>query len=167
VTIHANQWSGVNVTRSHQVLLANNSITGNGTAAGSTGGRFGVTRESSTSPDPAGIQLVNNLVCGNRLGELSGPILDGTDSGNLTPTGTEGTGVTASPGWDNPATVYAAVTGPDTLANTADDTFTPATSSPLVDHGLDPRTLGLPTAVTPLLEADYLQDAVRPRARRG
>ena len=31
-TIHGNQWSGVNVTRNHQVVLANNAITGNGTA---------------------------------------------------------------------------------------------------------------------------------------
>jgi RHS repeat-associated protein len=163
-TIHGNQWSGVTVTRSHQVLLANNAITGNGTASGSTGGRFGVVRESANPPNPAGIQLVNNLVCGNRLGELSGPILDGTDSGNLTPTGTEGTGVTASPGCDNTTTVYATLNGPDGLANTADDNFAPATTSPLVDHGIDPRTLGLPSAINPLLEADYLQAAVRPRA---
>jgi YD repeat-containing protein len=163
-TIHGNQWSGVNVTRSHQVLLANNAITGNGTASGSTGGRFGVVRESANPPNPAGIQLVHNLICGNRLGELSGPILDSTDSGNLTPTGTEGTGVTASPGCDNPATVYATLNGPDGLANTADDNFAPAPTSPLVDHGIDPRTLGLPTAFNPLLEADYVQTAVRPRA---
>ncbi len=163
-TIHGNAWSGVTVAREHQVLLANNAITGNGTASGSTGGRFGVTRESSSSPNPAGIQLRNNLVCGNRLGEINGPALDGTDSGNLTPTGSEGTGVTASPGCDNPATVYANVNGADTLANTADDTFAPATASPLIDQGLDPRTLGLPAAFDPLLEADYLAEGVRPRA---
>jgi RHS repeat-associated protein len=163
-TIHGNQWSGVNVTRSHQVLLANNALTGNGTASGTTGGRFGVVREVANPPNPAGIQLVHNLVCGNRLGELNGPILDGTDNGNLTPTGTEGTGVAASPGCDNPASVYATLNGPDGLANTADDNFAPAPTSPLVDHGIDPRTLGLPTAFNPLLESDYLQATVRPRA---
>jgi hypothetical protein len=65
-TIHGNAWSGVNVARAHEVLLANNAIAGNGTASGSTGGRFGVTREGSSSPNPAGIQLRNNLLCGNR-----------------------------------------------------------------------------------------------------
>jgi hypothetical protein len=48
------------------MLLANNAIAGNGTASGSTRGRFGVTREGSSSPNPAGIQLRNNLLCGNR-----------------------------------------------------------------------------------------------------
>ena len=161
-TIHGNQWSGVSITRSHEAYLINNAITGNGTAAGSTGGRFGVTRESSTTPNPAGIHLLNNLICGNRLGEINGPALDGTDSGNLTPTGSEGAGVTARAGCNVPANVYAHVAGVDGVANTADDDFTPSTSSPLLDAGLDPRTLGLAPAFNPLLEADYLQPAARP-----
>jgi Periplasmic copper-binding protein (NosD) len=70
-TIHGNAWSGVNVARNHATWLINNAITGNGIAAGSTGGRFGVVRESSTSPQPAGIHLLNNLICGNRLGETA------------------------------------------------------------------------------------------------
>jgi hypothetical protein len=74
------------------VWLVNNLVFANGTASGSTGGRFGVKREDSTSPQPAGITLQNNLICGNRLGEIDGPALDATDSNNLTPTGSEGPG---------------------------------------------------------------------------
>ena len=162
-TIHGNQWSGISVTRSHEAYLVNNAITGNGTAAGSTGGRFGVTRESSTTPNLGGIHLLNNLICGNRLGEINGPALDGTDSGNLTPTGSEGPGVTARAGCNVPANVYADVAGADGVANTADDDFTPATGSSLLDAGLDPRTLGLDPVFNPLLEADYLKPAARPR----
>ncbi len=166
-TIHGNAWSGVNVAREHQVVVANNAITANGTASGSTGGRFGVTREGSSSPNPAGIQLVNNLICGNRLGEINGPALDVTDGGNLTPTGTEGAGVSASSGCDNPATVYENVAGPDGLVGTGDDLFTPASTSPLIDRGLDPRTIGQPETVNSLLEADYTAVAVRPRGAAG
>ena len=46
-TIHANGWNGLRITRTHDAILANNSITGNGTAPGTTGGRFGVSREGS------------------------------------------------------------------------------------------------------------------------
>jgi RHS repeat-associated protein len=162
-TIHGNAWSGVNVTRSHVAWLVNNAITGNGTATGSTGGRFGVVRESTTSPDPVGIHLLNNLVCGNRLGEINGPALDGTDAGNLTPTGSEGPGVTANSTCAVTADVYAHVAGTDNLLNTVDDDFTPVTASPLLDSGFDPRTLGLSTSFNPLLESDYLKPAARPR----
>jgi hypothetical protein len=154
-TIHGNAWSGVSVTRSHEAFLVNNAITGNGTASGSTGGRFGVKREASTTPQPTGIHLLNNLICGNRLGEINGPALDATDSGNLTPTGSEGLGVSASPGCEVAANVYAHLAGPDGLANTADDDFRLATGSPALDRGMDPRTLGLPASFNPLLETDF------------
>ncbi len=111
-TIHANQWSGVSVARQHEVYLANNAITGNGTAPGSTGGRFGIARESAAGPQPRTIHLLNNLVCGNRLGEFSGPALDATDAANLTPTGTEGPGVTAAPGCGLPRAIYEGGGGP-------------------------------------------------------
>jgi len=123
-TIHGQGWSGVSITRNHQVFLVNNVITGNGTQTGSTGGRFGVAREASTTPDPSGIQLLTNLICGNRLGEINGPALDATDGGNLTPTGTEGPGVVASLGCDNTATVFKSLAGPDGLVGTADDDVT-------------------------------------------
>jgi parallel beta-helix repeat protein len=51
-TIYGNQWNGMDVARSHTITLANNIINNNGTASGTTGGRFGVRRESSTSPQP-------------------------------------------------------------------------------------------------------------------
>jgi len=164
-TIHANGWSGVNITRNHQVFLVNNAITGNGTPGSIRG--FGVVREASPAPDPAGIQLLNNLICGNRLGEISGPALDVTDSGNLTPAGTEGPGVVASLGCDNAATVYKSLAGPDGLVGTADDDFTLATGSPAIDRGMDPRALGLPTAFTPPLEADFAGNAARPKNGTG
>ena len=162
-TIHGNAWSGVYVTRDHEAWLVNNAITGNGTQAGSTGGRFGVSREGSTTPHPETIHLLSNLLCGNRLGEINGPALDATDSGNLTPTGAEGPGVTASPGCDLPGTVYASVNGPDGLPNTSDDDFALAPGSHAIEQGMDPRTLGLDPAFTPLLEADYLANGARPK----
>jgi RHS repeat-associated protein len=166
-TIFANAWNGVDVARNHTVYLVNNLITGNGTATGSTGGRHGVSREASTSPQPAGIHLLYNLVCGNRLGEINGPALDATDAGNLTPSGSEGSGVGASPGCDLPANVYANLNGPDTLPNTADDDVSLAPSSPAVDRGMDPRTLGLDPAFNPLLEADFATVAIRPKDGNG
>jgi hypothetical protein len=108
-TIHGNGWNGVSATRSHVFLLLNNAITGNGTHTGSTGGRVGVRRE--TAPLPLAIVLRNNLICGNRLGEIAGPVLDGADGANLTPSGSEGPGVTASPGCDTPAIVYRSLPG--------------------------------------------------------
>ena len=163
-TIHGNGWNGVRVSRDHQVILVNNAITGNGTMAGSSGGRFGVSRDDASPANPVGIQLLHNLICGNRLGEIDGLALDATDQGNLTPTGREGLGVTASPGCDTAATVYANVNGADQLANTVDDDFTLAAGSPALDRGRDLGTLGLPSAVTPRLEADYSREAARPRA---
>ena len=162
-TIHSNTWSGVNVARSHEVHLVNNLITGNGTASGSTGGRFGVKREDSTSPQPAGITLLNNLLCGNRLGEIDGPALDATDANNLTPTGTEGPGVSASPGCEVSSNVYANLNGTDGQPNTADDDFTLATTSPAIDRGMDPRTLGLNPSFNALFEADFSGEGRRPR----
>jgi RHS repeat-associated protein len=145
----------VRITRSHEAVLVNNVLTGNGVASGSTGGRFGLSREGSTSPQPAGIRLLNNLICGNRLGEIEGPVLDATDSGNLTPTGAEGPGVAASPGCETPATVYEALAGADGVAGTVDDDFQLAPGSPALDAGMDPRTLGLSPLLNPLFETDF------------
>jgi len=166
-TVHANGWSGIRVARDHEAWLVNNAVTGNGTQAGSTGGRFGVSREDSTGPHPETIHLLSNLLCGNRLGEINGPALDATDSGNLTPTGTEGPGVTASPGCDLPGAVYASVSGLDGLPNTADDDFALTSNSPAIDRGMDPRTLGLDSAFNPLLEADFPGEGVRPKDGNG
>ena len=160
-TIHGNGWNGVSVSRTHALLLVNNAITGNGTLAGSSGGRVGVWREPAAGALPAAIVLRNNLVCGNRLGELSGPVLDGTDGGNLTPSGSEGAGVTASHGCDAGATVYRDLRRdlPDLLEVDP----SPAATSPLVDRGLDPRTVLTPD-LNARLEADYFAEGVRPAA---
>ena len=160
-TIHGNGWNGVSASRTHALLLINNAITGNGTLSGSAGGRAGVWREAAAGAVPAAIALRNNLLCGNRLGELAGPVLDGTDGGNLTPTGSEGAGVVASPGCDGAATVYRDLRGdlPDLL----DVDPSPVAASPLVDRGLDPRTVLTPD-LNARLEADYFAEGVRPAA---
>lgn len=159
-TIYLNGWNGVWVARDHTTHLVNNLITHNGQAEGSTGGRFGVVRETWTTPNPAGMQLRQNLICGNRLGQFNGPVLDSTDSGNRTPNGNEGPGVSVSAGCDALATVFANANGPDTLPGNPDDDFTLKTASPAIDRGIDPRTLGFPL-LDALLIADYLGEGRR------
>ncbi|HMB89015.1 MAG TPA: right-handed parallel beta-helix repeat-containing protein [Methylomirabilota bacterium] len=160
-TIHGNGWNGLAATRAHVLLLANNAITGNGTQSGSTGGRVGVRRETGSGLPAVTIVLRNNLVCGNRLGEQAGPVLDAVDGANLTPTGAEGPGVVASPGCEVPTLVYRDLAGADHASGTLDDDPTPASGSPLIDRGLDPRTLLTPD-LNPRFEADYFEEAVRP-----
>src|SRR5215813_11138564 len=161
-TIFGNQWNGVDVARNHTITLANNIIHSNGTASGTTGGRFGVARESSNNPQPAAIKLLNNLVCGNTQGQISPQILDSTDSGNFTPVGNEGTGVTAFPGCENPANLFANKDGLDRQPNTADDDFSLKRNSLAIDIGMDPRTLGLNPAFNVIFEADFVTDGIRP-----
>jgi hypothetical protein len=161
-TIHGNGWNGVSTTRGHVLLLLNNAITGNGMEAGSIGGRVGVRREAATAA--LAVMLRNNLVCGNRLGEVAGPVLDGTDGANLTPTGSEGPGVTASPGCGSFASVYRSLESTDDAPSLLDDADpTPAAASPLIDRGLDPRTLLTPE-YNARFEADYFAESVRPLA---
>jgi RHS repeat-associated protein len=161
-TIHRNGWNGVGIVLGHTILLANNVITGNGQATGTLGGRHGVHRLALPGQDPDAVQLLNNLVCGNRLGEIQGAILDGEDSGNLTPRGSEGTGVTASAGCGVAANVYGDLDGPDNVSSTIDDDFSLAAKSPAIDSGVDPRKLGLTEALNTILEADYDSPATRP-----
>jgi hypothetical protein len=123
-TIHGNGWNGIEITREHHVMLVNNVITQHGLANDAIHNGFGIRRETATSPSPVHLTLFHNLVCGNASGELHGPLLDSADAGNLTPTGTEGAGVTASPGCEVPTSVYTDVPGSDGLVNTADDDFT-------------------------------------------
>ena len=161
-TIYGNQWNGIEVARNHIVTIANNIINKNGTASGSTGGRFGIKRESSTVPQPLGIKLRSNLVCGNTLGEINGPVLDATDTGNFTPQGSEGAGVSAFPGCELPANLFANLNGLDSLPNTADDDFSLRQNSLAIDIGMDPRTLGFNPAFNPIFEADFAVEGVRP-----
>jgi RHS repeat-associated protein len=165
-TIHNNGWNGVNVARGQDVLLVNNVITRNGTASGSSGGRAGV-RYSPSTAQAKKLQLLRNVLCGNVGKELDGPILDGTDTGNRTPTGSEGPGVVSSPGCENPSVIYANVNGGDGTPSTADDDFSltsplPSAQSPTIDKGTDPRTLGL-AAPNTILEADFSKEAARPQ----
>jgi hypothetical protein len=166
-TIYANGWNGINVRRNQRVILANNIIFQNGTASGTSGGRFGVLRESTSKPQPAGITLYNNLICGNAGGQIggqiNGPALDSSDSGNLTPLGNEGPGVSPSPGCNVATNIFANMKGPDGLLNTADDDLRLTSNSPAIDRGIDPRTLGLNINFNPLFEADFLLDVTRPR----
>lgn len=159
-TIYANQWNGIDVARQHQVTIVNNIINANGTASGTTGGRFGIQRESSTKPEPQGIKLLNNLVCGNARGEISGPALDAADSNNFTPSGNEGAGVSARPGCDDPANLFTDRSGPDTAPNTMDDDFSLKANSLAIDVGMDPRTLGLDPTFDSIFISDYLRDTV-------
>ena len=161
-TIYANQWNGIDVAREHQVTIINNIINANGTAAGTTGGRFGVRREGSTGPQPQGIKLLNNIVCGNTGGQINGPVLDATDSGNFTSLGNEGSGVAASPGCEDPANLFANRNGADGIPNTADDDFSLKPNSLAIDVGIDPRSLGLDPVLDPIFIADFVQDQIRP-----
>jgi hypothetical protein len=168
-TIHGNGQNGVRIGKKQEVLLINNLMTGNGAASptAATNG-FGIKRTAPAArPHPEKAQLLRNLICGNAGGELSGPVLDGTDGGNLTPTGTEGTGVSASAGCQLPATVYTNMTGLDGLANTADDDFSLAAASPAIDGGIDPRTPIPEPSVAALFTADFTKENARPRDGDG
>jgi Bacterial Ig domain/Right handed beta helix region len=167
-TIYGNQWNGVSIVPGRDVFLVNNIINHNGTVFGSSGGRFGVRIESSSRPTPERVHLLNNLVCGNYQGEIFGPALDSTDSGNLSPQGTEGPGFSSSAGCNNAENVLADVKGPDGIANTGDDDYRLSILSPALDSGLDSRILGLSPLFNPILEADYYIDLTRPRiGKRG
>ena len=157
-TVHSNGRNGVKVQEDNVTFLVNNSITQNGSQTGSSAG-FGIESDG----DQVDVTLLNNLICGNRLGELDGDLLDAADSANLTPNGTEGVGVLASPGCEVETKVYADLEGPDALANTVDDDFTLRSTSPAIDQGTDPRNLGLDPAFNPIFEADFSRDSVRPR----
>jgi hypothetical protein len=159
-TIHGNGGNGVSVARSRDVLLANNAITRNGSGAS----HVGVSGKRRTRQNSGGVRLLHNVICGNRSGEIAASALDGGDHGNRTPAGAEGPGVVASPGCDVPTLVYADPRGVDGREGTADDDFTPAPGSPLIDHGLDPRALSFPDPTHPRLEADFVAEGARPRA---
>lgn len=167
-TIHGNSKDGVLIGKDQEVWLINNSITGNGTdpKLGKKEG-FGVKRTAPAKKgQPEQAVLRHNLLCGNVRGELSGPMLDGADTGNLTPGGGEGEGVIASPGCEVLGTVYLNLNGADGQPDTGDEDFSPAALSPLTDHGIDPRTLGSPLPASSV-EADFLSTGARPQDGGG
>ena len=167
-TVYGNQWNGVSIAPGRHVLLVNNIINQNGTVSGTSGGRFGVHLENWDTPTPERVHLLNNLSCGNRLGDINGPVLDSTDSGNLSPEGIEGLGLSASAGCQDLENVFSNAKGADGIANTIDDDFRLSPVSPAIDRGIDSRTLGLSPLLNPVLEADYYIDLTRPRiGKRG
>ena len=167
-TVYGNQWNGVSIAPGRHVLLVNNIINQNGTVSGTSGGRFGVHLENWDTPTPERVHLLNNLSCGNRLGDINGPVLDSTDSGNLSPEGIEGLGFSASAGCQDLENVFSNAKGADGIANTIDDDFRLSPVSPAIDRGIDSRTLGLIPLLNPILEADYYIDLTRPRiGKRG
>jgi hypothetical protein len=106
-TIVHNGWNGVHVARKQAIYLVNNIVSFNGTSPGKKGGHDGVLREGKRhSGEPENITLLHNLIVGNHGRETSdsspdignyAQVVDGTDRGNLTTSGTEGDGVSVSP----------------------------------------------------------------------
>ncbi len=166
-TIHGNGWNGVGLVLGQTVALANNLITNNGQASGTLGGRYGISRIALPKQSPEAVQLLNNLICGNRLGEIDGPMLDDGDAENLTPQGSEGEGVKGSPGCQIPENVYANTNGADGIANSLDDDFTLAQHSPAIDRGTDPLSLGLNIEFDVLLASDFKSEFARPSDANG
>ncbi|MBI3801634.1 MAG: VCBS repeat-containing protein, partial [Deltaproteobacteria bacterium] len=164
-TIHDNGRSGIRVNAKVRVVVVNNIISHNGTdPRPHKKGSFGVRWWKTPRGAPETIEMVNNLVCGNAAGEIGQGLLDGGDRGNLTPRGTEGPGVSASPGCEQVATLFANVNGRDGLPATLDDDFTLAGASPALDGGADPRTLGL-SGASETVVADFTGERKRPRGQ--
>ena len=159
-TIYGNGWNGVSIAAQHLVWLVNNAVTHNGSANTQTGGRSGVRHQGDARLED--IHLLHNLLCGNRTDEITGDVLDGTDSGNVSPTGQEGPGIGPIPGCEIADALYDNVLGLDAVANTVDDNLRPAASSPLVDQGTDPRSLEF-AVVDALFEAGFFGPDARPR----
>jgi len=121
-TITKNGYNGITSAAEDYIYLVNNILSFNGTASGTTGGRYGVWRDTPLSgqtgpikpntptpgPHPVYIQMINNIIIGNN-GTVStvepkcskdlrnySQILDAEDSGNMTTAGNEGTGISGS-----------------------------------------------------------------------
>jgi parallel beta-helix repeat protein len=151
-TLFGNRFNGVYIPAGHEVHLVNNVIHSNGAQSGTTGGRYGVQVLTTV---PQTVQLIGNLICGNRLGEIAGAALDAQDSANLTPTGAEGAGVGAAAGCELRANTFSNAFGADLLLGTEDDGFALRIGSAGVDSGVDPRTVGLPSALDGSFLLDY------------
>ncbi len=162
-TVIRNEGNGIYLARGAQASVWNNVVSFNGARRKGRGGRkYGVRRLRVPRPAAdADVDIRHNLICGNARGEIQGPPLEMDDLGNLTPTGSEGPGTTASPDCALAAKVFQDLDGPDDVLDSLDDNFRLAEGSPALEVGLDPRLQGtdVPSA---LFEADYLLTAVRP-----
>ena len=102
-TIVKNGWSGIDAASQQNLFLVNNIIAFNGTATGTSGGRYGVKRDGKASARM--VTLLSNLIIGNN-GTVNKQtskdianyqqVLDGTDGNNITTAGTEGVGISSS-----------------------------------------------------------------------
>ncbi len=162
-TFVRNEGNAIFLARGALVSVWNNIIAFNGARRDGRGGkRFGI--RFLRTPHPLGeadVDLRSNLICGNARGEIQGPKLGAADTGNLTPTGTEGPGVTASPDCAVLEKVFLDLAGPDHVLDSVDDDFSLADHSPAADAGLDPRAQGTSVG-SDVFEADYLAAGVRP-----
>ena len=98
-TIIRNEGNGLYLARGAQASVWNNIVSFNGIRRNGRGGqtlRHPTPTRAATGHD-ADVDIRNNLICGNGRGEIQGPPLEMDDIGNLTPTGSEGPGTTASP----------------------------------------------------------------------
>jgi RHS repeat-associated protein len=165
-TIARNGWNGIAISRAAQARIWNNVVAFNGTAPERIGGRAGIRRNRVQEPRPQDIDLRHNLICGNRLDEIVGPVLDPADVANLTPTGSEGSGVIASPRCALVDELLADPAGADATLDTLDDSFALAPDAPAIDAGLDPRLL-LPSIEARLFAADHVAEGARPQDGDG
>lgn len=153
-----NGHTGIYVARGHDAWVLNNIVLANG--AGQSLRRYGI-RQGRAAPRSEDLHIQGNLVCGNARGEFKRVDLGADDHSNLTPTGLEGPGVSASPECEDATRVFADLPGPDGELDTADDDFALAEGSPALDAGV--ALLGvLPQLPAALLIADHFRDAVRP-----
>lgn len=157
-TLVGNGHTGIYVARGHEAWVVGNVVHGNG--AGRSQRRYGI-RQGRTPPRSEDLHVIGNLVCGNTRKEFHRVDLDADDVGNLTPTGTEGAGVSASPACGDPSHVFANLAGADGLFETGDDDFRLAPGSPAVDAGAMLVAL-LPDVPAVLLRADHFGAEARP-----
>lgn len=161
-TVVNNGRTGIYISRGHEAYVLNNLVLGNG---GKSNRRFGI-QQGRRGPRPEFLHVRGNLVCGNARGEFSKVAFDGGDYGNFTPTGTEGTGVSSSPGCDDTTRIFADLAGPDGVVNTGDDRFLLAAGSPALDAGL-PLVAEIPAVEAALLLSDLTRFDVRPEDADG
>ncbi len=166
-TIIRNEGNGIYLARGALASIWNNIVSFNGARRNGRGGRkYGIRRLQVPRPAAAGdVDIRSNLICGNARGEIQGPPLEMDDLGNLTPTGNEGPGTTATPDCALPEKVFRDLDGSDDTVESVDDDFRLAEDSPALEAGLDPRLQGA-TFPNALFEADYLLPAVRPGGER-
>jgi len=146
-TIVRNGFNGLFVGDSlkDEIFLVNNLIVDNGKAPGTTGGRFGLLRESSAPGTGPGTRqlmiLLNNMFYKNAGGDIGNVIqtLDDGDAGNFTTLGNEATSCFAPggcPGALAASCTFADCSATHSLGDIFDlATFRPVVGSPAIGAG--------------------------------